>query len=1081
MTTPTSPSRHRWRNALIVLLILLLALFLWRACSSIIPKPAAPGDATPTTAAASVPPGTPTAGCPAPLAGVVSVPPMVVADAPVARQAEPALPVVPVESGGFLDLPIPYDGSPRGFARASNPTGYSGGHINGYLDHEFPVYPVRWNGMAMAGIEPSNVPDMLLFDGSRERDHLYTGHPAYDFAPIAGQFNSTPVLAAADGVIAEVTVWNDGNHLVKINHPIQGVGTYQTWYLHLQPDAVWDRTVTRFRDGGGRSVPIKAGERIGTMGTTGLSTGIHLHFEVRFDANGDGVFGPDEVVDPYGFLGADDPWSHPTTFQTAGGARAYRGSRSRYLWKYPLGQTFSLPTGQEQAQVGSVSGGGGGQGEAPTALTTCPTNPVLPPNSYLLASWAPDEPPAALNQAVASGCKAPPFSPAAPDPAAAGLLGLGRACVVEAFDSQGKAIPTFSSPLKVTLTYDSGDVQNVDPGSLKLYMLNPNAPAGRQWETLDTTIDTATHTATALFPRPGKCALMGKGKRDLIAPKTSISVEGKQVEGNLYEGDVTVRMCASDAGGSGVAAIAFSRDLGETWQNYDQAIVVHPGDPKSRGNKPALASTPETVAESFGDLGDYVFIARASDGAGNQEQPEAIVGFSFVTPTAMPTATPPPTDTLVPTPPATSTSPPCVYDLAFVSDITVPDGTTFASGAAFTKTWRVRNGGSCAWPGGSEVVFVRGTQLGQQNAVPLPPVAPGQETNVSAPMVAPGRPGAYTSTWQMRMPGGELVGTTLSAVITVPGPTISFRADKTSVTPPECATLFWNVDNVDQVYLGDEAVAFRGNRQVCPTETTTYTLNTVLLDGSRKSASVRIEAIAPAAASVSFTADPQTVTFPECSTLAWDVENVRAIYVNDQGGERGVGGHETAQVCPKTTTTYTLRVVALDDSVQRYTVTVRVVLPATAVIPPPAPPSAPTTPAPPPAPPPVPPPAATTAIPPPAPPAPGPTVNTEFLACLVPVTLELGVSPDSRNYRTSRVSWRATGGCAPFSGTLTARFQDRGDVFATYPISDAIGSMAVEAPVRCEGTFTVVYTLTIQDRVGHKVTKAATRQILFLC
>lgn len=95
--------------------------------------------------------------------------------------------------------------------------------------------------------------------------------------------------------------------------------------------------------------------------------------------------------------------------------------------------------------------------------------------------------------------------------------------------------------------------------------------------------------------------------------------------------------------------------------------------------------------------------------------------------------------------------------------------------------------------------------------------------------------------------------------------------------------------------------------------------------------------------------------------------------------------------------------------------------------------------------------------------------------------LDLSVGPDPKNYRTSRVTWHASGGCPPFSGTLTARFQDRSDAFATVPISEASGSAAVEAPVRCEGTFTVVYTLTLQDRTGRKLTKTATRQILFIC
>jgi hypothetical protein len=69
-----------------------------------------------------------------------------------------------------------------------------------------------------------------------------------------------------------------------------------------------------------------------------------------------------------------------------------------------------------------------------------------------------------------------------------------------------------------------------------------------------------------------------------------------------------------------------------------------------------------------------------------------------------------------------------------------------------------------------------------------------------------------------------------------------------------------------------------------------------------------------------FFADRTALNAGECAFLRWDVENVRAVYLD--GGP--VTGHETRQVCPKSTTTYTLRVVLTDGSAIDQTVTITV-------------------------------------------------------------------------------------------------------------------------------------------------------------
>jgi hypothetical protein len=96
---------------------------------------------------------------------------------------------------------------------------------------------------------------------------------------------------------------------------------------------------------------------------------------------------------------------------------------------------------------------------------------------------------------------------------------------------------------------------------------------------------------------------------------------------------------------------------------------------------------------------------------------------------------------------------------SFVADVTIPDGTVVAPGAAFTKTWRIRNVGSCTWTTSYALVFVFGNQLGASPVINLPAaVAPGATADFSVNMVAPTTPGHYRSYWRFRNASGNQFG-----------------------------------------------------------------------------------------------------------------------------------------------------------------------------------------------------------------------------------------------------------------------------------------------------------------------------------
>lgn len=158
-----------------------------------------------------------------------------------------------------------------------------------------------------------------------------------------------------------------------------------------------------------------------------------------------------------------------------------------------------------------------------------------------------------------------------------------------------------------------------------------------------------------------------------------------------------------------------------------------------------------------------VLIIRASGPAGG-DQP-LWVAPSLVRPVAeLPaTATPLPSTVtpIVPSPTPTATLPPAsACDKAeFVQDVSTPDGTDIPAGQAFTKTWRLKNVGSCIWTTAYSLTFVSGDQMGGAAASALPAtVPPGGTIDLTAYLTAPSVPGTYKGYWMLRNPAGGFFG-----------------------------------------------------------------------------------------------------------------------------------------------------------------------------------------------------------------------------------------------------------------------------------------------------------------------------------
>ena len=88
---------------------------------------------------------------------------------------------------------------------------------------------------------------------------------------------------------------------------------------------------------------------------------------------------------------------------------------------------------------------------------------------------------------------------------------------------------------------------------------------------------------------------------------------------------------------------------------------------------------------------------------------------------------------------------------------TIPDNTQFDPGETFTKTWTMRNDGSCTWDSSYRVVFNSGDRMNGETSYNLTKnVAPGETIDLSVHLTAPADPGTYKGYWNIKAPDGDL-------------------------------------------------------------------------------------------------------------------------------------------------------------------------------------------------------------------------------------------------------------------------------------------------------------------------------------
>ena len=222
--------------------------------------------------------------------------------------------------------------------------------------------------------------------------------------------------------------------------------------------------------------------------------------------------------------------------------------------------------------------------------------------------------------------------------------------------------------------------------------------------------------------------------------------------------------------------------------------------------------------------------------------------------------------------------PPCTDGMKWVADLNLDDQNmkappALAAGQRFLKGWRVRNTGTCAWDATYRLVYVQGNVpdawMGGQPVPIQGTVIAGATYDLSVTLTAPATPGVYQGTWQMQNGQGQLFGERIWVGIQVPAPV--------AAAPPPAPV---------------------------------------------------VAAPPPAPGpSTRFMADRTQIQPGERAIISWAVEGVREVYFYAQGEpwqSHGVTGQEQRTVQPAASTTYELRVVKLDGSVETQQIAVQV-------------------------------------------------------------------------------------------------------------------------------------------------------------
>lgn len=219
-------------------------------------------------------------------------------DIPGWEQMDPGEAAQSVEVSAFPDRYRNYAPVADAILDALTRTGGRGGPVIGVAESSRVVFPL-----------PEGT--WVKTDGFGPRTHPITGEPSFHTGLDLAAPANTSILAAADGTVTVAEFSGGYGGLIVIEHTIDGQ-TVATAYAHMWQAGILVHVGDR----------VSAGQHIGDVGTSGMSTGNHLHFEVRPGGTNAEAIDPAKWLNDHGAANLPEATSGPAEGCQSGTAGA---------------------------------------------------------------------------------------------------------------------------------------------------------------------------------------------------------------------------------------------------------------------------------------------------------------------------------------------------------------------------------------------------------------------------------------------------------------------------------------------------------------------------------------------------------------------------------------------------------------------------------------------------------------------------------------------------------------------------------------------------------------------------------------